>query len=401
MPRLPPNGARTVRARKARAAMAAPAGFSLLEMIVVLAIFSLLAGAMAPLLIRSFEVERETETMAEMRALMDGLMGRPELNLPGWISDLGKEPEKLCYLTNGQLPADCQPPNPFPAGKIDDKAGMPYGFFGPYATSSYPNPATDGWGKEYRLELIQDTSTPPVNTSLYLRSWGPDRQEKTGDDILLPASGSARLFTGGMNITVKVVAGGGAVVVVPPDVLSIEVFYPDNGVLKADKCDVWRKSHCETRSKYIPFGLRTVEAKLGGFHLCKDCVARALVHHARQWTQATVYAWKSEEDPTLAVVRGCVDKTPSTDPECSPYDGATIYSKAIPYAATFDENHCTVLASPYSLPSGTGSNPAIKSMEVAVVGGDATYFKVKGAVAYADGSSDRPRVYYTQTCRRP
>ncbi len=53
------------------------AGFTLLEIIIVIAIVGILAAGITPLALQSFEVDRERTTLDEMKEIQKAILGDP------------------------------------------------------------------------------------------------------------------------------------------------------------------------------------------------------------------------------------------------------------------------------------------------------------------------------------
>lgn len=172
------------------------AGFSLIEIIVALAVMSLMLGAMAPLALRQLDSARREATRREMQSLAQALIGDPTRDEYGYLGDMGQLPPALIDLND---------PTGKPAWTVSTADGIGYGFAGPYA----PGEATaatgfvDGWGQAYQYS----------NLAAQVTSAGPDRTFGTADDLLVP--NSPPTTTGSLVITVLGIPNSGPPVVLP------------------------------------------------------------------------------------------------------------------------------------------------------------------------------------------
>lgn len=129
-------------------------GFTLLEIVVVLAVLAILAGAMVPHTVRQIRAERRAETEAEMNAIATAL---------------------LAYYR------DCRA---LPADEIGLRAlvrsdGAPAGWDGPYLGGSGDAEAdatTDAWGSDYRYARQAEIRGAAHPAAFLLISPGDDRQ---------------------------------------------------------------------------------------------------------------------------------------------------------------------------------------------------------------------------------
>jgi prepilin-type N-terminal cleavage/methylation domain-containing protein len=144
-------------------------GFTLIEVLVAITLLSLLAGALAPLGIRSLRAAQLEKTRTRMDSLLGSMAGDPAQGDFGYLGDMGRLPGSL---------ADLNDPTGKPAFVVDTNDGMGYGWAGPYAPTVAAAGASvvDAWS----LALQYDGVTAQ------LRSAGPDRQFATADDLVRP-----------------------------------------------------------------------------------------------------------------------------------------------------------------------------------------------------------------------
>lgn len=89
-------------------------GFTLLEVIIILAVLSLLLGIAAPFAFQLFVAERATAVEDELRAVYTAIVGNPEKGIFGYVGDVGKYPATLLDLV--AAPKDSNG-NPLPGWK--------------------------------------------------------------------------------------------------------------------------------------------------------------------------------------------------------------------------------------------------------------------------------------------
>ncbi len=171
------------------------AGFSLIEIIVVLTLVSLLAGAAAPMVLRDIARQHERRTVAELRQFVHAMRGDPAESSFGYVADVGRLPTALADLN--QLAG-------LPAFTWNAADGVGYGWGGPYAPllRDQAGVYVDAWSTPYRYTGIAQVS-----------SAGRDRTFGTGDDLIFPANAPAT--QGDVAVTVTGIPNSGG----PPELL--------------------------------------------------------------------------------------------------------------------------------------------------------------------------------------
>ena len=117
-------------------------GFTLIEVIVVIAVISILAAMAVPYAVKLIDQSREEATKKEMEEIHRAIMGDPRVPPAGYLGDMGALPA----IVTGSTRAGAQ------AGRTTGTLGVKYGWYGPYVNAGF-DPAGylgDGWGTTYR-----------------------------------------------------------------------------------------------------------------------------------------------------------------------------------------------------------------------------------------------------------
>jgi general secretion pathway protein G len=181
-------------------------GFTLLELVVVIAVIGILVAAVTPAVMQQLIGDRVDGTRAEMEAVVTAMVGDPSKSQFGFVGDIGRLPNSLAELiAKGGLPN-------YTTNTVRN-IGM--GWRGPYinAGTSSTDYQTDAFGRAYVLSAGQ------------IRSAGSDGVLNNADDILYPPT--APEIAGDAQITVKTMQGNK--VVVDPNTHRVEIYYADDG----------------------------------------------------------------------------------------------------------------------------------------------------------------------------
>lgn len=146
-------------------------GFTLIEVVVVIAVISILAAMAVPYAVKIIDQSREEATKKQMEEIHRAIMGDPKAPTAGYLGDRGALPVNLSMLNTQGMQA----------GPTAGTLGVKYGWYGPYVKIGYSAGAylVDGWG------------TPLVYNSPgtgQIISYGPNRALGGGDDIIFPSS---------------------------------------------------------------------------------------------------------------------------------------------------------------------------------------------------------------------
>ena len=150
-------------------------GFSLIEVIVAMAIMALLAGAIVPVMLNRLDQSRYTLLMEEMQTIYEASMGVPAEDYFGFVGDVGRLPDSTAELL--------------------DSTGMGLGtsWNGPYLSLGGNMRLQDVYGSDY----VIDTDT------IRVRSYGPDNRDGTEDDIIYPEN-ALTTFSGDLEAQVLI-----------------------------------------------------------------------------------------------------------------------------------------------------------------------------------------------------
>ena len=181
-------------------------GFTLLELVVVIAVIGILVAAVAPAVMQQLLSDRVDGTREEAEAIHAAIAGDPAASRFGFVGDIGRLPS-----TMGELVA----PGALPSYTTATVRSVGMGWRGPYinAGSSASDYLTDAFGRAYTLTAGQ------------IRSTGPDGIANNSDDIVYPPSAPA--IAGDVTVTVKQLVG--AKVFVDPNGYRVDLYYANDG----------------------------------------------------------------------------------------------------------------------------------------------------------------------------
>lgn len=172
-------------------------GFSLIEIIVAVAIMSILAAAVVPVVYKQIDQARYKRITQDLQSIYEAAMGKPQENYFGFVGDVGRLPDSIPQLISG--------------------TGQGAAWNGPYL-SGVTATVKDPYGKAYVFD----------KSPIRVRSWGIDRTNNngTGDDVFYPAN-SVGAFKGALDVQVYV--NGRLIADAAQDQVTATLSYANNG----------------------------------------------------------------------------------------------------------------------------------------------------------------------------
>jgi len=190
---------------------AADAGFTLIEIVVIIAVLTVLATAITPAILKQVVDSKIESTRKEARALHEAIVGNPDVpGSFGFVGDMGRFPVTLEEL-------------------IRVGPGTP-----PYTTATYRNVGM-GWKGPYvnvgdtKQDFLTDAFNRPYAGSVtgQIRSAGPDGVMDNEDDIVYPPN--PYNFRGRVIVTVKRLEPEGPGYTLDPPLYEVRLFYSEDG----------------------------------------------------------------------------------------------------------------------------------------------------------------------------
>lgn len=200
---------RTKITKATKVMMAGSRGFTLLELVVIIAVIGILAAAVSPAVLQRIMDTRVEATQSEAQALYQAMVGMNDGGSNfGFVGDIGRLPNSFTELVQ---------PGGLPSYTTSTTRGIGMGWRGPYVNTgtSASDYLTDAFGNAYT-----GASTGQV------RSAGPDGVLNTSDDIVYPPA--APTISGTVNVTLKTLDSKGKTIVDPTG-YSVELHYASNG----------------------------------------------------------------------------------------------------------------------------------------------------------------------------
>ena len=153
-------------------------GFSLIEIMAVLAIMAVLMGFLVPMVFNRVNAARVEATETEVERIFKAIVGDPSKENFGYLGDMGRLPANLTEL----FVRGTQTAFHTADGVVEHVGGVGTGWRGPYLTGlSQEDILKDAWGNSYDYSNTGGSAGQ-------IRSPGPDKDiNVTSDNIVFPA----------------------------------------------------------------------------------------------------------------------------------------------------------------------------------------------------------------------
>ncbi len=227
------------------------AGFTILEIIIVIAIIGVIIGTITPMTFHIIKSQKESSTKEDLQALKRAIVGSAFSSLPtekvifGYTGDVGNLPQKLEDLYFQ--------PDVIPYFSFNSTIGIGYGWRGPYISKKGYTSVTDFLKDPYGRPYLYST-TPTTDTTLgaevlgFIRSLGQDGINNTDDDLTVEILENELLA----DVTGKIKDAKGVGVPTVP----VTINYPTDGSLNS------LTTHTDLEGRYrfsrIPLGERAI-----------------------------------------------------------------------------------------------------------------------------------------------
>lgn len=161
-------------------------GFTLLEVIIALAIVGAIVGSAVPLFFEQVQADRAAETLRRLHVFKRGVVGNQQRLEAGsqrdfgFVGDMGRLPDSLSELRRqGGLPTF----------DVDPVSQLGAGWRGPYVPEEIAEDAANFGQDAFGREVFYSTTDTVVQGDLwagFVRSPGSDGAHETPDDLVAP-----------------------------------------------------------------------------------------------------------------------------------------------------------------------------------------------------------------------
>lgn len=189
----------------------AAAGFTLIEIVIIIAVLTILATAITPAILQQVMDTKIESTRKEAKALHEAIAGRPDVpGSFGFVGDMGRLPSSFEELLR---PA----PGTVLYSTVNTR-GVGMGWKGPYINvgDSKDDFLTDAFNRPYA----------GANTG-QVRSAGPDGLMGNEDDIVFPPA--PPVVTGRVLVTLKRMSAEDISYTLDPPLYEVRLFYSNHG----------------------------------------------------------------------------------------------------------------------------------------------------------------------------
>lgn len=223
-----------------RATRCVAGGFSLIEMIIAIAILAILSAVAVPVVYKSIDAERHQATYKEMDAIVAAILGNPAEGNYGYLGDMGGLPASLTDLNT----------NPGSTTHSAGTNGVPMGWNGPYL-----NMGTDPTDYLYDAWRIQYSYN---NVTGRISSGGLNGILGDSDDIVLPSNAVITSGSIAVTVTTNSIQNPGNIETLDDATADVWVSFSNNGTENAVQATYNGLLSCFTAGPGIHKGLHAI-----------------------------------------------------------------------------------------------------------------------------------------------
>ncbi|MBI5119018.1 prepilin-type N-terminal cleavage/methylation domain-containing protein [Candidatus Poribacteria bacterium] len=190
-------------------------GFSLIEMIIAIAIMAILSAVVVPVVYKSIDAERHQATYKEMDAIVAAIVGNATEGNYGYLGDMGGLPASLTNLNT----------NPGSTTHSSGTNGVPMGWNGPYLNmgTDPTDYLSDAWRIPYSYNNVTGRITSPGLNGILGDS----------DDIVLPTNAVIASGSIAVTVTTNSIQNPGNIETLDDTTADVWVSFSNNGTENA------------------------------------------------------------------------------------------------------------------------------------------------------------------------